>query len=195
MNSEDKRHLRASAQDEYGFDVFLSHRYNSPEVNLHFYEAISSVSSVTFRVDRGTIRTSTTRLERMVRDADAFVGIFPIPGDLMAAHDRASLLRVSRYFRLELDMAIRSRKPTAIFYDRRYGSLFGRPANIISYQYDAQDIGRSLRSPARLRLQRTAEGFFGQLAASVQAEAAKPEGDFERDLVGVLFPSGDVGLT
>ncbi len=102
--------LSATAAGGDIFDVFLSHRYSSPETNLYFYGTISSVMPVAFRVDRGITSTSTTRLERMIRDADGFVGVFPVPGDPLAVHDRASLLKISRYFRLELDMAIRSRK-------------------------------------------------------------------------------------
>jgi hypothetical protein len=172
------------------FDVFLSHRYQSPEVNLYFYEAISSASQVTFRVDRGTVSTSTTRLERMIRDADAFIGVFPIPGDPQAAHDRAALLDYSRYFRLELDMAIRSKKPAAVFYDRRYGNTFKMPPSIVSFPYNAQDISWP-SSATQLRLQRIAEMLFSHLAASVRAEAAKREVDYERDLVGVLLPEDD----
>jgi len=123
----------------------------------------------------------------MIRDADAFIGVFPIPGDPLAAHDRASLLRFSRYFRLELDMAVRSRKPTAVFYDRRYTSILKMPASIFSYPYNAQDINWP-SSAARLKLQHTAEMFFGHLAATARAEAAKREFDYERDLVGFLLP-------
>lgn len=177
------------------FDVFLSHRYKSSDVNLHFYEELSQVSPITFRVDRGTVSTSTLRLERMIREADAFVGIFPIPGDATEVHDRQSLLQLSRYFRLEFDMAIRSRKPAAIFYDRRYGGLFGRAANIILYRYDAQDIAQPLRSPARLKLRQAAERFFSLATASAQADAAKQESDFERDLVGVSLPRDRASAT
>lgn len=176
-----------SANDGHRFDVFLSHRYLSPEVNLYFYEAMHAVAEVTFRVDRGTVSTSTTRLERMIRDADAFIGVFPIPGDPLAAHDRASLLRFSRYFRLELDMAVRSRKPTAVFYDRRYASILKMPASTFSYPYNAQDINWP-SSAARLKLQNTAEMFFGHLAATARAEAAQREFGYERDLVGFLLP-------
>jgi hypothetical protein len=124
----------------------------------------------------------------MIRDADAFIGVFPIPGDPLAVHDRASLLKFSRYFRLELDMAMRSRKPTLVFRDRRYGKIFRMPAEISSYQYDPQDIGRPVRTPARLKLQRTAKTFFSYLAASVRADAAHGEKNYERDLIGVLLP-------
>ena len=143
---------KLSASPE-AFDVFLSHRYKSPEVNLYFFQVISSVSPVIFRVDRGIASTSTTRLERMIRDADAFVGIFPIPGEPRSVHDRASLLQASRYFRLELDMAIRSRKPAAVFCDRRYGNVLKMPTGVFHYQYDAQQIGQPVRSPAWMRLQ------------------------------------------
>lgn len=52
--------------------AFLSHKYGAPEVNLFFVELIATVAPIAFRVDLGKFRTSTTRLERMIRDADAF---------------------------------------------------------------------------------------------------------------------------
>ncbi|MGC4082867.1 MAG: hypothetical protein QM736_12325 [Vicinamibacterales bacterium] len=55
--------------------AFLSHRYQSPAVNTYLHEIFSEVAEVQFDVDRGTGATNVTRLERMIRDTDAFVGI------------------------------------------------------------------------------------------------------------------------
>ncbi|MCW2932570.1 MAG: hypothetical protein JWM19_3532 [Actinomycetia bacterium] len=174
------------------FSVFLSHSYQSSEVNLHFYRALSDVAPVTFRVDQGGTSTSVTRLERMVRDADAFIGIFPIPDDQPTTPNRTTKLYASRYFRLELDMAMRSRKPTAILHDRRYGSLFGNLESVTYHPYDAQDIGRTANSSARQRLQRAADGFFRILDARTKA-AAMESGDHQSGLIGMLIPDAELG--
>src|SRR2546430_1358108 len=106
------------------FDAFLSHRYKSPEVNLYFYKMFAETASVQFRVDIGLRQLSTARLERVIRNVDAFIGIYSIPGDPTASPDLDSLMHLSRYFRLELDMAIRSRRPSIVFCDERYHHLF-----------------------------------------------------------------------
>src|SRR4249919_1213087 len=87
--------------------IFLSHRYRSAEVNLFFWHIISRVQNVAFRVDEGTLFTSTTRLERLIRDADGFVGVYPLPGDPQESWDLAALRHEARYFLLELGIAMR----------------------------------------------------------------------------------------
>ena len=163
----------------------------SPEVNLYFYEVIHSVSSLTFRVDRGPFRTSTTRLERMIRDADTFIGVFPIPGDTREVHDREGLLRFSRYFRLELDMAIRSRKPAAVFYDQRYGNLFRMPPSVMRYPYDAQEVGQPYHPSAPDKLRNQVDTFCRTLIMTLKAEATSLESGYERGIVGILIPDYD----
>jgi hypothetical protein len=60
------------------FRAFLSHRYKSPEVNEYFFDIFNAAAAnPQFSVDRGTIATSVTRLERLIRGADAFIGIYP----------------------------------------------------------------------------------------------------------------------
>jgi hypothetical protein len=104
------------------WSLFLSHQYRATSLNLFFYKLFSDVADVQFEVDRGEFATNVTRLERKIRAADAFVGIYPFsePDPTPAA-----LRKESRYFRLELDLAIRSRKPTLIFFDSRYKNLLG----------------------------------------------------------------------
>src|SRR4249920_386282 len=103
-----KTSLRAMPSSDAGrtgtVNAFLSHSYGAPEVNLFFFELISTVAPIAFRVDQGKFRTSTTRLERMIRDADAFFGVWPLPGDSRADWDSEGLASESKYFRLELDM-------------------------------------------------------------------------------------------
>ena len=127
----------------FSFKAFLSHRYKSPPDNLYFFNLFGEIAEVQFEVDEGLSVVNVTRLERMIRDCDAFIGIYPFPGTWKEAQDRANLLTASQYFRLELDLAIRARKPAIIFYDRLYGNLFECPARITAREFD----GHEIRSP------------------------------------------------
>ena len=57
--------------------AFFSHRYKSSEVNLYFHKLFAEAAEVQFEVDVGPTPINVTRLERMVRDSDAFIGIYP----------------------------------------------------------------------------------------------------------------------
>lgn len=122
------------------FSTFLSHRYKSPEVNLFFFRLFADIAEVQFEVDEGTFATNVTRLERMIRAADSFIGIYPFPGDAEAARQPEELRKASRYFRLELDLAIRSQKPAIVFYDDRYGSLLRGPSSVTSVPFNFREI-------------------------------------------------------
>jgi len=89
--------------------AFLSHRYQSPAVNTYFHKVFSDAAELQFDVDAATGSTNVTRLERMVRDTDAFVGIYPYDDEGVERPTREQLLEASRYFRLELDLARRSK--------------------------------------------------------------------------------------
>ena len=119
------------------FKIFLSHRYKSADVNLFFFELFeqTKVADLHFEVDLGTFATNVTRLERMVRGSNAFLGIYPFSGAFDVTPSREDLLRESRYFRLELDLAIRSRKPAMIFSDKRYRALLEAPGAIFQHSY------------------------------------------------------------
>jgi hypothetical protein len=130
------------------FTAFLSHRYKSPEANLYFFRLFSEVAQVQFEVDDGTLSTNVTRLERMIRSANAFIGIYPFSGTPDEAQSPEELRKASRYFRLELDLAIRSRKPAIIFYDERYGNLLKCPDNVLSRPFNSREIIGAGKSPS-----------------------------------------------
>lgn len=166
-------------------NAFLSHSYGASDVNLFFHELISTVATITFRVDRGKFPTSTTRLERMIRDADAFVGVWPLPGEPGAAWDRDALAAESRYFRLELDMAIRARKPGIVFSDRRYANLLRTPAGMTHLRYDAQEVRLSTSSPSWAGLQAKVDAFWRGVDAQFAGRAVAAP--IEEGCVGVLL--------
>jgi TIR domain len=137
-----------SQDDVLSFKAFLSHRYKSPAVNRYFFGIFADTAEVQFEVDEGAFAINVTRLERMIRDCDAFIGIYPFPGE-DAVPERADLLRESQYFRLELDLAIRARKPGVIMYDRRYRQLFRCPPSISALEFDSLEVESPGGSPSR----------------------------------------------
>ena len=101
------------------FKAFLSHRYKSSAVNQYFFDVFSRSSEVQFEVDAGKLSTCVTRIERMVRECDAFIGIYPLPEPEQGRLSKEWMLQESKYFRLECNIAIRSRVPMLVLYDRR----------------------------------------------------------------------------
>src|SRR5215210_7201080 len=110
-------------QSKVQIRVFLSHRYKAPTINEYFFSLFEDEAEIQFEVDVGTVATNVTRLERMIRDADAFVGIYPYTDEGLASPKPHDLLKASRYFRLELDLVIRAKKPSLVFVDSRYGNV------------------------------------------------------------------------
>jgi hypothetical protein len=174
------------------FEAFLSHRYKAPEVNLYFFDMFTQTASVQFRVDAGLRTLSTTQLERLIRSSDAFIGIYSIPGDPMQSLDRESLMQLSRYFRLELNMAIRSRKPSIVFCDDRYRNLFAALPGIQYCPYDAQEILSRSGSPARDGLRHQFRTFCRVVETASKLRAvARPIDD--PGVVGILMPPAPNG--
>ncbi len=176
------------------YQAFLSHRYKSPEVNLHFFDLFSSVGEVQFKVDRGTSHISMTRLHQMIRDADAFIGIYPLPGSLQSRPGVEELRTASQYFRLELDLARRSGKPSIVFYDDRYRGVLQVPPGMYQYRYDAQEIAGRGGTPSVGRQLQAIEQFSEVVAARIKYEAATtPTQLGGQDSVGLLLPRAGQG--
>jgi predicted nucleotide-binding protein len=166
-------------------NVFLSHRYRSPDVNLFFWRIIRKVQPVAFRVDEGLTFTSPTRLERMIRDADGFVGIYPLPGDTQTVWDLRTLQQEARYFLLELSIATRLRHPGIVFCDHRYGALFRCPPEIRVVEYDPQEITDEQDSPLIARVTKAFASFARSLRAQISARAGSRS--YRRREVGLLL--------
>ena len=166
--------------------AFLSHRYQSPVVNGYFHGVFRDAAELQFDVDVAAGSTNVTRLERMVRDTDAFVGIYPYDGDGVERPTREQLLEASRYFRLELDLAARARTPAIIFVDRRYGTVMGIPPSMFVCSFDHQEVIGRGGSPSREGFLRTFQRFCENVAASMQYERTRPQ-PVSRS-VGILLP-------
>ena len=178
---------RKSSNPPLSFKAFLSHRYKSPEDNLYFFNLFSEIAEVQFEVDEGLSTLNVTRLERMIRDSDAFIGIYPFPGSWKEAQDRANLLRASQYFRLELDLAIRSRKPAIIFYDKLYGNLLECPARITARDFDVHEI-RSPGGSPRADVYRDAFRKFCEVVRTGMGYAVAQAGN-PKLTVGLALPA------
>ena len=168
------------------FSAFLSHRYDSPDVNLYFFEMFRRSATVLFEVDKGDF-TSVTRIERAIRAAEAFIGFFSLPAD---ASDAMSRTRFSRYFRFELDCALRARKPILLFVDDRYGNMFSLEGSARVQLYDQREIQAGPSSPRFEEYCRRFETFRDQLLRSRETRV-KFEGtqNWSPSRVGVLLGS------
>lgn len=171
------------------FKAFLSHRYKSPDVNQRFFEVLATYGNLQFEVDVGTKATNVTRLERFVRDADAFVGIYPFPSDDDARPDFEAAMQASRYFRLELDLAVRSRRPALVFVDGRYGTAITVPQTIREVRYDHREV-RGIASDRQEAGLRAITRAFCEEVAAVMKLRADPAQPLVRDRVGILLPRG-----
>lgn len=168
--------------------AFVSHRYGSPTVNLRFFEIFSRVAQVQFSVDFGELATNVTRLERLVRDADAFIGIYPLSVEPQESPSIEELRKQARYFRLELDLAMRARLPSIVFADERYGRVLECPDWIRRYSFSAQEV----EAAASPRMEVLAKAFkeFGHAAFDYQSFRMRQAlSQRERSKVALLLPS------
>jgi len=168
------------------FKAFLSHRYQSVQTNLYFYDLLNEHAEVQFEVDVGTKATNVTRLERLVRDADAFIGFYTLPADV-DGDDVENAVKASRYFRLELDLAARARRPALLFVDKRYRNVIAPPPNVVELRYDHREIGERGRSRRHREFSEVVQAFCRQAAAACETEGVQP-GAGTRDQVGILLP-------
>jgi hypothetical protein len=172
------------------FKAFLSHSYNSPRVNLYFFNLFKSIGvEVQFEVDVKKGSTNVTRLERMIRGADAFIGIYPFEAaddSTIPAH--AQLLDESKYFRLELDMAMRARKPALVFYDQLYGGVFQGLAGVRSRHFDSLEVTSTGGHPSELLHRKIVEEFCQTIEAAKAYDVSLASERLEPSGVGVLLP-------
>ena len=171
------------------FKVFLSHRYEASEVNLFFWNALRKAATFTFEVDPKKIDnrskpTNVTRLEMIIQRSDAFVGIFSAPKD----HKIDATRQETAYFRLEAELAMRARKPTLLFLDDRYRSVFTLPAHFHGVWYDNREIETGLNAPAIPAILRAIDLFTDELLAAQSYQSILQRG--RRSTVGVV--TGDV---
>lgn len=171
------------------FHAFLSHRYESPRVNEYFFRLFNKIGTPQFQVDKGIKGTSVTRLERMVRDSDAFIGFYPFPSDFKLSVEK--LREASRYFRLELDLANRAGKPTIAFIDERYGSVVSPPPSVMEVRFRDVEVLPGVRMPREPEFKQRIEEFCGRVQAAAAYRLSHLSTKQSRTKVGILLPPDD----
>ena len=171
------------------FKAFLSHRYKSPVVNQYFFGLFSETAEIQFEVDLGSYAINVTRLERMIRGSDAFVGIYPSAESTTESASREALLEESRYFRLELDLAIRSGKPALVLYDQRYRNLLPLPRHILALEFDPLEITGAGGFPSEDRYRRAFQSFCEAVTASKAYEVTRPGSDAPQTAIALVLPT------
>jgi len=164
--------------------TFLSHKYKSAAANLYFWSILSEEAGFQFEVDEGTKPTNVTRLELMMRDCNAIVGIFTLPG--AGAVGREELVKESAYFRLETDLAVRSGRPTLLYMDKRYSPIFPLPRSVYVEQFDAREIESGTISPSHEVFIDTCNRFCREVIAHKAREISKRE-KIEPDKVAIVI--------
>lgn len=168
--------------------AFLSHKYKAPLVNEYFFRLFSQYSRVEFEVDAGTIATNVTRLERLVRDTDGFIGIYPFDEIGGGSHSAAELASAAKYFQLELDLAARAKKPGLVFSDLRFRGIVHAPDPIKLVGFDVQEIVGGGSHPSSAKFARAIEAFCEQVAAARAYLLTEERSDAESNTVGILLP-------
>lgn len=172
------------------FKAFLSHSYSSPRINLYFFNLFKSIGvEVQFEVDVKTGSTNVTRLERMIRGSDAFIGIYPFEAaDDSTIPTYAQLLDASKYFRLELDMAMRAQKPALVFYDQLYGGVFQGLGGVRSRQFDSLELTGTGGFPSQVMHRKIIQEFCETIEAAKAYDVTLTSERLEPSGVGVLLP-------
>ncbi len=146
--------------------VFLSHKYEAFAVNRYFYGLLTAAEhEVQFEVDEGTqdgkkVPSNVTRIERKIREADAFVGIYPLPDELDASPSVEDLRKQSRYFRLELDIARRVGLPIIVFSDRRYAKTLNLSSAAHKAPFDSRELPDDVTNVAEKKFRRAIGHFY-----------------------------------
>jgi hypothetical protein len=169
--------------------AFLSHKYKAPAVNEYFFRLLWKSAHVEFEVDVGSAATNVTRLERLVRDADGFVGIYPFDELLNTSNPAENdLINASKYFRLELDIAARARKPGLVFVDSRFRGIVTVPVPLKHVGFDVREIVGGGKHPSSPRFAKAFEHFSDSVAKGRAYALADESQVKDSNLVGVLLP-------
>lgn len=175
------------------FKAFLSHAYDAEQLNIEFFQMFNEVADVQFEVDIGLKNLNVTRLEHRVRDCDAFVGVYPFPGEPSSDPLSGDTLKASRYFRLEMELAARAGRPSIIFYDKRWQSAIQSLGGFSEHVFTASEVHGTMSTRFRSKIKAAFKEFCDRLKAEIEGRAAGFEGRRERRQVGLLVPRGKGG--
>ena len=156
-----------------------------PHVNAYFQKVFSEAAELQFDVDAAAGSTNVTRLERMVRDTDAFVGVYPYDGEGVERPTRQQLLEASRYFRLEVDS--RGTRTNAVHHLRRPAIRPGDGAARLDVRLSVRPPGG--HGPRRLSQPRGLRRTFQRFCENVEARCRRADAAAaDRPSVGILLP-------
>ena len=172
--------------DVLSIKVFLSHKYEAPAVNQYFF-GLFSQANVQFEVDKGKFSTNVTRLERMIRGADGFLAIYPYDDDGTQDVSDAELLERSKYFRLELELAARSRKPGIVLMDRRFRGIIDVPSDMTHERFDVREIASEGLKPSSPRFVNAFAEFCDRVRAASDYDIRSGNTARDSDTVGILL--------
>jgi len=172
--------------------AFLSHKYKAPAVNEFFFKLFSQDAEVQFEVDSGTSATNVTRLERLIRDADAFIGIYSHDESIDSEASTTDLQVSCRYFRLEMEIAARARKPGIVFVDKRYQGIFSAAQPLEQRDFDIQEILGRGSKPSSDVFRAAFEKFCNRVGAARNYDLAQDILGKASYRVGVLLPGTDL---
>lgn len=174
--------------DRISINAFLSHKYEASAINEFFFRLCSEEAEFHFDVDETGGSLNVTRVERMIRDADAFVGIYPFLPPEAAQPAVKDLLGFSRYFRFELEVAARSRRPGLIFVDSRYRTLLDAPRSIEQAQFKMSEIAGRGTKFTGLFTQKV-RNLLDRVTASRQLSLAAGDDGGATNRAGILVPT------
>lgn len=189
---------RARRGHARAIEVFLSHRYKSPAINQYFFDLFRPLAEVQFSVDATKLQINVTRLERQIRSADAFVGIYPFPrpeGGSRSAPTRQQLLTASQYFRLEIDLALRCGCPAIVFSDKVYGPALPIPASMMHCEFDSAELLGRGASPSAPAYRHRFSEFLSMAIASMDSRHVFNQRAVETNSAGLLLPPGAAGYS
>jgi hypothetical protein len=174
--------------EQLAIKVFLSHKYEAPNVNRFFFQLFEG-ASVQFEVDKGKFATNVTRLEQMIRDADGFLAIHPADDDGNQDYSETELRDKSKYFRLELELAARSRRPGIVLTDKRFRGIIEPPATMSREQFDVRELVSEGAKPSSGRFARAFAEFCVRVRISSLWDLSAGFPWRDNASVGVLLPS------
>ncbi len=101
------------------------------------------------------------------------------------------LRKALQYFRLEMDLAIRSGKPAIVFYDQRYKTILPRAS--YCHSYNPQELAGHGGNPTRHKQARAVQTFRDTVERAREYRLWEPrENSRQENKVGILLPVGDM---
>jgi hypothetical protein len=177
------------------FKAFYSHAYKADSLNIEFFDIFKEVAEVQFEVDLGLKSLNVTRLERRIRDCDAFVGVYPYLAAPSVVPSLAETEKATQYFRLEMELAARAQRPTIIFRDQRLRSAIRTLQGFSDHSFNPGDVHGSMTERFRAEVRGHFEGFCRRLRKEIDGRATGFDVQRRRGRVGWLVPRGRDGYT